>query len=193
MGWNLALVHATGPAASVEGFALTNGYRPDPGGHLVPFESFLFGGTEADGDWARPPLAIADVSAGTLIAGHLILSHDWAADLSRRRGTATWAVWQSTSTTYGVAHYRDGVLVRELQRSEHETLHEVGDPLPEEADLRWSRPDADPDDEDDLFTLVQRLTDLPDSSRWLDGPATIYRPVPITELEPPRKRRLFGR
>jgi hypothetical protein len=193
MGWNLSLVHATGPAATVEAFAIANGYRPDPDGVLRSFEEAIT--DDHDGDWARPTLAIAELGAGLVIAGRLILNHDWAAGLSDRRGAATWAAWQSTSTTYGFAHYEDGALVRELQRSEHATLHEVGAPLPQERSLRWHDPQRVADDEADLFDLVGQVTGLPDAARWLASPARIHRPVPITALEPPdrKKRRLFGR
>lgn len=192
MGWNLAIVHAAGPAATVEGFALENGYRPDPDAGEPTFEDLLFG-PDDDGDWARPPLGITELGAGLLLAARLILSHDWAAGLSARKGQATWAVWQSTTDTYGFAHYRDGVVVREVQRSAGEVLHEEGEPLPEERPLRWNDPARPPDDEADLFALVEAVTHLPDAPRWLAGPARVYRPVPIVDLEPPTKKRRFRR
>lgn len=194
MGWNLSLVHAAGPAATIEGFALTNGYRPDAdteGSHTPTFEELIFG--DDDGDWARPTLGVTEVASGMLVAARLILSHDWCASLSERRGQATWAVWQSQSTTYGFAHYRDGALVREVQRSEHELVHEEGAPLSQERHLRWSDPSRPADDEADLFALVESVTALPPTPMWLERPARVYRPVPIVELEPPRKKRRFGR
>ncbi|CAN5496160.1 hypothetical protein BH10ACT1_BH10ACT1_30030 [soil metagenome] len=192
MGWNLSVVQAQGPAATVEGFALVNGYRPEPNDLLASVEETVLGGdVEAD---ARPRLAVTETGAGLLLVARLILNHSWAAGLSERKGSATWAVWQGTSDSYAFAHYRDGALVRELARHEGEATLDFGAPLVPEASLRWNDPDAAPDDEQDLFDLVQRVTNLPEASHWLAAPARLYAPGAITEIAlAKKKRRLFRR
>lgn len=192
MAWNLSVVHAQGPAATVEGFALVNGYRPEHHDQPVSIEEAVRSGElEAD---ARPKLAVTETGAGLLLAARLILNHSWAAELSERKGSATWAVWQSSSARYAFAHYRDGQLVRELARHEGEATLDVGTPLSQEATLRWADPDAVADDEQDLFDLVQQVTALSDPARWLAAPARIYAPAAITEIElTKKKRRLFNR
>lgn len=190
MGWNLSLVHARGPAATIDGFARANGYQPDPRGSVPTMEEFVFGSD--DGGWGRPAVAVAETDSGLVLLARLILTHDWTAGLSVEDGSATWALWQSITTNYGFAHYQGGTLEREIQRSEYETIEEKGSPLPEEAQLRWHDSEREPDDEDDLFALVELVTGLPDISHVLDGPGRLYRPAP----EPPplkKKRRLFGR
>lgn len=192
MRWNLSLVHAAGPAATVEGFALANGYRPEhEAGPQPTFQELILGAGDPDG--ARPVLGITEIGAGVLVAARLIISHDWCAALSERNGAATWAVWQGDSSTYGFAHYQDGRLVREIQRRELETTYEDGAPLSQEALLRRADPAREPDDEADLFALVDAVTGLPPLPRWLEATARTYQPIPIIDLEPPKKKRRFGR
>ncbi|QXC63025.1 hypothetical protein KSP35_09700 [Aquihabitans sp. G128] len=189
MGWNLSLVHAQGPSATVEGFALANGYRPQTDAAPASVEEVVLG--PDDGDWARPTLAVTETGAGLLLVARLIVSNGWATGLSERKGQATWATWQGSSSTYAFAHYEDGQAVRELSRSEHEVVHESGAPLPAEAYLRWNDPERPADDEQDLFELVRAVTGLPEPATWLEATARRYAPAAITELELTKKKRRF--
>jgi hypothetical protein len=195
MGWNLSLVHAQGPAADVEGFALAAAYQPDPTGPPTTFEAVV-SDPAAQSD-LRGPVAVAELPVGLVVAARLILGHTWGAQLSADGGTATWAVWQSASSSYGFAHYRGGELVREIHRSELATVHQHGDPRPQEAGLRWDghrTVGVDLDDEQDLFDLVGAVTGLPDLTRWLDAPARRHLPTSVDEpLPEKKKRRWFGR
>ncbi len=190
MGRNLSLVHAQGPTATIESFALAAAYRPDPSAVMATFDTVVSDpAAEAD---LRGPVAVAELPSGLVVAARLILGHTWGAELSGGGGTATWAVWQSASSSYGFAHYRDGALVRELHRSELATVHQDGPPLPQEAGLRWdgSRLDgAEPDDEADLHQLVAAVTGLDDRASWLDAPARRYLPTSVAEPLPEKKKR----
>lgn len=193
MGWNLSLVHAKGPAASADTFASAHEYRPALDVTGSTFEELVLG--PDDDRWDRPTVAIGETPVGLVIAARLIVTDQWAVTLSARGGSASWAVWQSVTGSYGFTHVADGRVVREVHRRDQQTTHTEGPALPAEALLRRADPTRQPDDEDDLFALVGGVTGLPAPDQWLSGPAQAYTPIPPTELAPLAKprRRLFGR
>jgi hypothetical protein len=79
-----------------------------------------------------------------------------------KRGCALAGMTYSHSSYHGFCYYAGGQLTRKLVRQNQTMLEQIGAPIPEEADLDWSDPEAA------VFTLARRITglDLTDIDVW---------------------------
>jgi len=83
-------------------------------------------------------------------------------EAASRGSRAVVCLQASVSTIHGFMVYEKGKHRRTLVRENYEPVVDAGDPLPEEADLKWE------DDEDTAFEIVRLLTgvDVADFDTW---------------------------
>jgi hypothetical protein len=170
MGWQLFVLHASGPRATTA-TVTTAGYVPI--GMRMTVDQTL---AEID-DLAPDGIAVIEQDGPGIQAVARFLDDDHLPlALSAEGGETVTFLWQAVTGSYVLSVFRDGRPARRLVRADGEIVVDEGPALPIEADLGWSDDDGTGDDEKALFAVAEALTGTAVGGEpWRGLPTSVHR------------------